>query len=94
MKDWLRFLPEIKQEIQSYLELPQNKKIPANTNYVELTPFLKLTHSREIFSRLQKSALRLESLPNVQEILKETETQTGLTEFTEFLPKPYRRNSG
>ncbi len=81
MKNWLYFLPEIKQEIQSYLALPQNKKSPVRQNYV---PYLNFTASREVFSRLQNSASVLESLPSVTEIQNEADTKKLHSIFREF----------
>lgn len=85
MKNWLAFLPEIKQEIQSLLELPQNRKPPPHVHFHEqYVPLLELTEHRTIFARLQDCLLRLEKLPNIQEILEETDHSKVMTAFLEL----------
>lgn len=72
MKSRLAFLPEIRQEIQSVLALPQNQEPPPGFKYAEFTPYLELTTTRKIFSRLHAILSRLDSLPSVQEILSDS----------------------
>ena len=84
MKSWLAFLPEIKQEIQSFLELSQNKKLPSGAHYAELSPFLQLTTNIKAFSRLQECLSRLDKLPNIQEILNEADSMKLSSIFSEF----------
>lgn len=84
MKSWLAFLPEIKQEIQAFLELPENKKLPPGRHYAELSPFLELTTNRMSFSRLQECLSRLDKFPNIQEILNEADTKRLGLIFREF----------
>lgn len=83
-KSWLAFLPEIKQEIQSFLALPQNAELPSGVQRAELSPFRELATNIMPFSRLQECLARLDKLPNIQEILNETNsTKLGLI-FSEF----------
>ncbi len=85
MKGWLAFLPEIKQEIQSLLELPQNRRFPPHLHFLEqYVPLLELTEHRTVFARLQDCLSRLEKLPSVQEILEETDQSKVSTVFMEF----------
>lgn len=85
MKHRLSFLPEFKQEIQSLLMLPQNKKLPPHIHFHEqYIPLLELTENRKIFSRLQDNLSRLEKLPNIQEILDETDRIKVANIFGEF----------
>lgn len=63
MKSWLVFLPEIRQEIQPFFALAQNKNLAA---------------------RLQESLSSLDKLPDVEEILKESDSKKLRTTFQEF----------
>ncbi|HXD08901.1 MAG TPA: hypothetical protein VN653_02465, partial [Anaerolineales bacterium] len=73
MKGRLAFLPEIRQEIQSVLALPQNKELPPGYQYMEFTPYIDLNSTRKIFSRLREVLSRLDNLPSPQEILNESD---------------------
>lgn len=84
MKDWLSFLPEIMQEIQSFLALPQNAELPPGVHHAELSPFLESITDRMHFSRLQNCLSRLDKFPDVQEILNETDTSILSSIFSEF----------
>ncbi len=79
MKGQLAFLPEIKQEIQSVLALPQNK-----VQYAEFTPYLDLNSNSKIFSRLREVLSRLDNLPSPQEILKESDLKRLSSIFREL----------
>jgi hypothetical protein len=84
MKKWLAFLPEIRQDIQSVLGLPQNKELPPGFKYPVSTPYLELATTRKIFSRLQDVLSTLDNLPSVQEILNESDRDKLSSIFGEF----------
>lgn len=84
MKNWLAFLPEIKQEIQSVLALQQDKELPPGYQYAEFTPYLELNSTRKKFSRLREALSRLENLPSVQEILNESDRDRVSSIFGEL----------
>ncbi len=84
IKNWLSFLPEIKQEIQSFLELPQNAALPSGVHRSESTPFRELANNIMPFSRLQECLARLDRLPHLEDILNETDSTKLRLIFGEF----------